>query len=162
LPSGWPTLPKPASRSLNFESAPVHPVALSPNGQFLAVCNLPAGRLDLLDVGSGSPNISGPTNSIPVGVDPVSVRFRTATEVWVVNHISDSISVVDLSAGINRARVKATIDTLDTPSDVVFAGQPGRAFVSCARPNRIQVFEPSPANSSPIWSSRPNVPRRSP
>jgi hypothetical protein len=127
---------------VNFESAPVHPVALSPNGQFLAVCNLPAGRLDLLDVGSGSPNISGPTNSIPVGVDPVSVRFRTATEVWVVNHISDSISVVDLSAGINRARVKATIDTLDTPSDVVFAGQPGRAFVSCARPNRIQVFEP--------------------
>ena len=127
---------------LNFESAPVHPVALSPNGQFLAVCNLPAGRLELLDVGTPAPNIPRLTNSIPVGLDPVSVRFRTSTEVWVINHISDSISVVDLSAGINRARVTATINTLDTPSDVVFAGQPGLAFVSCARPNRIQVFEP--------------------
>src|SRR5262245_40599958 len=73
---------------VNFESAPVHPVALSPNGRFLAVCNLPAGRLELLDVGTpGSPRL---TNSIPVGLDPVSVRFRTPTEVWVVNHISDS------------------------------------------------------------------------
>ena len=127
---------------LNFESAPVHPIALSPNGQVLAVCNLPAGRLELLDVETSNTTAPRLTNSIPVGLDPVSVRFRTSTEVWVVNHISDSISVVDLSAGIDRARVVTTIDTLDTPSDVVFAGPSGRAFVSCARPNRIQVFEP--------------------
>jgi YVTN family beta-propeller protein len=34
---------------------------------------------------------------VPVGVDPVSVRCRTSNEVWVVNHISDSVSIVRLS-----------------------------------------------------------------
>lgn len=118
---------------VNFETAPVHPVALSPDGSRLAVCNLADGRLEVFDVTSGSPV---PLGSVPVGIDPVSVRFRNANEAWVVNHISDSISVVDIAA----KRVVATIDTLDTPADVVFAGVPLRAFVSCALPNTVQVF----------------------
>src|SRR5206468_5437228 len=48
-------------------------------------------------------------------------------------------SVVDLTA----LRVTATIDTLDAPADVVFAGSPPRAFVSCAGPNTVQVFDPA-------------------
>jgi YVTN family beta-propeller protein len=116
---------------INFETAPVHPIELSPDRARLVVCNLADGRLEVFDVTSG--NLS-PLGSISVGIDPVSVRFRTSTEAWVVNHISDSISVVDL---ITMA-VTATIQTLDTPSDVVFAG--GRAFVSCALPNTVQVF----------------------
>ena len=39
-------------------------------------------------------------------------------------------------------RVVATLPTLDTPADVVFAGDPVRAFVSCALPNTVQVFDP--------------------
>jgi len=121
---------------INFETAPVHPIALSPDHSRLAVCNLPDGKLEVFDVTTGNPLAIG---SIPVGIDPVSVRFRNASEVWVVNHISDSISIVDLPS----LRVMATLDTLDTPSDVVFAGNPLRAFVSCAMPNVIQVFDPS-------------------
>src|SRR4029077_19286239 len=100
----------PGGSFINFETAPVHPLALSPDSTRLAVCNLADGRLELFDVTSGSPV---PLGSVPVGIDPVSVRFRTATEAWVVNHISDSISVVDVTS----LRVIATIDTLDTPED---------------------------------------------
>ena len=79
---------------VNFETPPVHPIALSPTGGQLAVCNLADGRLELFDVSSGTAESVG---SVPVGLDPVSVRYRTASEVWVVNHISDSISVVNVT-----------------------------------------------------------------
>src|SRR4051812_30005737 len=120
---------------VNFETAPVHPVALSPNGQKLAVCNLSDGKLELFDVTSS--NLVA-VAIVPVGIDPVSVRFRNDQELWVVNQISRSISVVDL----NFPHVKSTIDTLDTPADVIFAASPARAYVSCAQPNTIQVFNP--------------------
>src|ERR1051325_4827098 len=116
---------------VNFETAPVHPIDLSPSGTRLAVCNLADAKLEIFDLTSG--NLAS-LASIPVGLDPVTVRFRSASEAWVVNHISDSISIVDLTS----MALMATIQTLDTPEDVVFAG--GRAFVSCSMPNTIQVF----------------------
>ena len=56
---------------INFETAPVHPVAFSPGGSRLAVCNLPDARLEWFDVSSGTPVSIG---AVPVGLDPVSVR----------------------------------------------------------------------------------------
>src|SRR5881409_3227554 len=94
-----------AAGFLNFETAPIHPVALAPDGRTLAVCNLPDGRVEFFDVSTGIPQSTG---SVPVGVDPVSVRFRTTNELWVVNQISASISVVDVAA----CHVVATVDTL--------------------------------------------------
>lgn len=120
---------------VNFETAPVHPLDLSPDRSQLLACQLAAARLAVIDVTGSTPVVVG---SVPVGLDPVSVRFRTATEAWVVNHISDSISIVDVPS----RRVVATLDTLDSPTDVVFAGTPRRAFVSCSLPNTIQVFDP--------------------
>src|SRR5882672_5705593 len=121
---------------INWETAPVHPLGLSADGNRLAVCNVADGRLELFNVTGAAPASIG---SVPVGLDPVSVRWRTSNEVWVVNYISDSVSVVDATA----QRVLATLNTLDTPADVVFAGSPQRAFVSCAMPNVIQVFDPA-------------------
>lgn len=72
---------------------------------------------------------------IPVGLEPVSVRARTDNEAWVVNEVSDSISIIDLG----QNRVVATLPAGDEPADVVFAN--GRAFVSSARTNRIEVFD---------------------
>ena len=43
---------------------------------------------------SGTPIFS---DRVPVGLEPVAVAARTNTEVWVVNHLSDSVSVVDLT-----------------------------------------------------------------
>ena len=120
----------------NWETAPVHPVALSPDGTRLVVCNLPNDRLDVFDVTSGLPVLAG---NIPVGLDPVTVRFRTATELWVANYISGSISVVDLPS----LHVVNTLTTTNQPSDIIFAGTPQRAYISCGLPNMVQVFDPA-------------------
>src|SRR5204863_1683376 len=60
-----------------------------------------------------------------------------ADEAWVVNQVSDSISVLSVSRGI----VTDTISVKDEPGDVVFIGQ--RAFVSVARNNEVRVFDVS-------------------
>ncbi|MEM9381420.1 MAG: hypothetical protein AAGB93_15810 [Planctomycetota bacterium] len=120
----------------NWETPHVSPLALDAAGERLFVCNTPDNRLEVFDVSGAEPV---PLFDVPVGLDPVSVRQRTANEVWVVNGLSDSVSVVDLTL---RA-VVATIDTEDEPADVVFAGTPQRAFVTCAQPSFVQVFDPA-------------------
>jgi DNA-binding beta-propeller fold protein YncE len=85
-------------------------------------------------------------SEIPVGLDPISVRARTSTQVWVVNNISDSVSVVDLTS----RNVVYTLKTRDEPSDVVFAGTPQRAFVSCSQANTVQVFDPANLRPAPV------------
>jgi DNA-binding beta-propeller fold protein YncE len=123
------------SSFINFETPPVHPVSLSPDGQTLAVCNLPDNRVELFDVASALPRSLG---EVAVGLDPVSVRWRTTNELWVANHISRTVSIIDVS----RRLVVTTLSTLDGPADVLFAGSPSRAFISCAKENTLQVFDP--------------------
>src|SRR6266496_886676 len=53
------------SSFINFETAPVHPLALSPDRLILAVCNLPDGRVELFDISSGIPVHSG---DVAVGI----------------------------------------------------------------------------------------------
>ncbi|HEX4119459.1 MAG TPA: hypothetical protein VH619_02430 [Verrucomicrobiae bacterium] len=120
----------------NFEDNPVHPVALSPDATRLAVCNLPDDRLEIFDITGGFPVSLG---SVTVGLDPVTVRFRTATELWVANYVSSSISIVDLPS----MRVKATLIVSNEPADVVFAGSPALAFISCERFGLVQVVNPT-------------------
>ena len=79
-----------------------------------------------------------PLGAVPVGVDPVSVRWRTANELWVVNQISDSVSVIDVNARL----VTRTLDTEDEPADVVFAGIPQKAYVACSQADCVLVFDP--------------------
>jgi DNA-binding beta-propeller fold protein YncE len=124
------------TNSFNFENNPVHPVALSPDATRLAVCNLPDDRLEIFDVTSGAPVSLG---SVTVGLDPVTVRFRTATEMWVANYVSSSISIVDLPS----MRVTATLSVSNEPADVVFGGAPPLAFISCERFSLVQVVNPS-------------------
>src|SRR5205814_5473597 len=66
-------------------------------------------------------------------------------EAWVVNLISDSVSIVDLAT----SRVVATLATGDEPADVVFAGSPPRAFVSCGQPSQVLVFDPADLAAAP-------------
>src|SRR5436190_16528647 len=100
-----------------FESGPVRPIALSPDGQRLYAVNTPDDRLEIFDVGAGGLTHVG---SVTVGLEPVAVAVRTNAEVWVVNHLSDSVSVVDVAS--NPARVVRTVLTCDEPRDIVFAG----------------------------------------
>lgn len=116
---------------VNFENPPLHALDLSPDRSLLALAHTADQRVQLFDVTGDVPL---PVGHVLVGVDPVSVRFRGNGELWVVNHISDSISIIDLGT----RRVRATLATADEPYDVVFAGQ--RAFVSCSQANQVLVY----------------------
>jgi len=113
---------------ITFESGQVRPLAMSPDGSRLFAVNTPDNRLEILDVGAGG-DLSH-VGSVPVGMEPVAVAAHTNDEVWVVNHLSDSVSVVDLT-GVPR--VVRTLLVGDEPSDIVFAGAGGhRAFITAA------------------------------
>lgn len=127
---------------VNFETPHVHPLDLAPGGLLLAAVNTADNRVEFFDVSGEHPRL---VRSVPVGMDPCSVRFRNGGEAWVVNHISDSVSVVNVTTGA----VRATIATQDEPCDVVFAGNPLRAFVSCSQANTVQVFNPGNLSAAP-------------
>jgi YVTN family beta-propeller protein len=111
-----------------FESGPVRPIALSPSGARLFVVNTPDGYLEIYDLSGGSLVHEA---SVPVGLEPVAVAARNDDEVWVVNHLSDSVSVVDVAAA--PPRVIRTLLVGDEPRDIVFAGSSGdRAFITTA------------------------------
>jgi YVTN family beta-propeller protein len=118
---------------VNFEGKQTSPIRLSADGNRLFAVNTPDARLSVFD-------LSHPSNpaliaEIPVGLEPVSVNPRTSDEVWVVNEVSDSISIVSVS----RRMVTDTLYVQDEPADVVFAN--GKAFVSAGRRNQIVVFD---------------------
>ena len=108
----------PAWAFVTFESGQVRPLAKSPDGNRLFVCNTPDNRLEIFDIGAGGLTHAG---SVPVGLEPVAVAARTNTEVWVVNFLSDSVSIVDIS-DIDAPRVTRTLTVGDEPRDIVFAG----------------------------------------
>ncbi len=126
----------PALSFVNWETPPVRPLAMDPAGNRLVLANTPDHRLEVFDVSTGAPVHQG---SVPVGLSPVAARWYTGDLVWVANHTSDSVSVVDVAA----QRVVATIETDDEPCDIVFAGSPLRAYVSCSQVNKVQVFDPA-------------------
>jgi len=147
------------SSFVNWETPHVHPLELTPSGTRLLAVDLPDARLEVFDVSGGAPVA---LFSVPVGLDPVSVRTRTEREAWVVNQVSDSISIVDLET----RNVVATLATDDEPADVVFVASPARALVSCARPDLLDVFalEPRPhrVGRVPLAGQDPRALARSP
>lgn len=114
---------------VTFESGQVRPLALSEDGNTLYVTNTPDGRLEILDAGGGA---LAHRASVAVGLEPVAVAVRSEREVWVVNHLSDSVSIVD--PGASPPRVVRTLLVGDEPRDIVFAGADRRrAFITTAR-----------------------------
>src|SRR5262249_45144618 len=128
---------------VNFESAHVHPLTITPDGSKLVAVNTPGGSISVFD-------LTGPvpvrTQVIPVGIEPVAVAARTNTEVWVVNHVSDDVSVVDLATG----NVRATLRGGDEPNDVAFAGSPEEAYVSVGREDAVKIYNPASLGTPPV------------
>ena len=115
---------------VTFESGQVRPLALSPDGSRVFAVDTPDDRLEVFAVDPGTGNLTH-SATVPVGLEPVAVAARTATEVWVVNHLSDSVSIVDLSGP--QPRVVRTLLVGDEPRDLVFAGASGSlAFITTA------------------------------
>ncbi len=122
---------------VNFES----PVAkgLAATTDRLLVVNTRDNRLSVFDIGApGAPVLVG---EVQVGLEPVAVQARPGSpnEAWVVNHLSDDVSVVDLTLG---ATVKS-IPVGDEPADIVFTRDGAKAYVSSSRDNRVDVVSAS-------------------
>ena len=124
----------------NFETAHVNPIDIAASGNELYVVNTPDNRVERFDLSSGTPVW---TDSIHVGVEPVTVRALSSSEIWVVNHISDTISIANLASN----HVTKTLHTGSQPADVVFAG--GQAFVSCSQDNEIWVYDLANLDAAP-------------
>ena len=130
-----------------------HPSFLSPHvnpivsvGGFVYVTNTPADTVDVIDPWSRSV-----VQRINVGIDPVGLAVHPqGHELWVSNHISDSVSVIDTNptsptyhhviATVQALADDALVTEFDEPSGIAFASS-GKAFVALGPANEIAVIE---------------------
>jgi DNA-binding beta-propeller fold protein YncE len=117
------------STFLTFDTLQARPIAISPDGTRLFAVDTPDNHLEIFDIDLDGDLV--PAGSVPVGMEPTAVAARDDDEVWVVNFLSDSVSVVDVSGVVPR--VVRTLLVGDEPSDIVFAGpNDDRAFITTA------------------------------
>jgi len=140
---------------IEFESGLVRPLAISPDHTKLFAANTPNGTLEIFNI---TPSGLTPLARVPVGMEPVAVAALSNTEVWVVNHLSDSVSVVTLTG---TPHVTNTLIVGDEPRDIVFAGSPTQAFITTAHRGQ-QRTDPSiaqvPGAGDPQFTT-PGLPR---
>jgi len=133
---------------LSLSNPGVRPLAKSPNGNLLFATNTPDNRLEIFRIhAAGLTAIA----SVDVGMEPVAVAVRSNTEVWVVNHLSDSISIVQL----NQAGIWRTVRTLkvgDEPRDILFAGpDSSRAFITTAHRKSFDDADAWESGNADVW-----------
>ena len=110
----------------------------------LFVANTPSDTVDVIDTKSAKV-----VHRINVGVDPVSLALRPdGKELWVANHVSDSVSVIDINPK-SRTHL-SVIDTVqdfdlhtkatrfDEPVGIAFASNE-KAYVALSSENRIAI-----------------------
>jgi YVTN family beta-propeller protein len=119
----------------NFESPQTNPIRLSPDGSRLFSVNTAASRISVFSL--ANPSAPALLKEIQVGLGPVSIWPVSNDEAWVVNHVSDSVSVVSVSRGI----VTDTVAAGDEPCDAVVAGATPRVYVTAARSSQVRVFD---------------------
>jgi YVTN family beta-propeller protein len=144
---------KPTSGTPLEPGAVGHPAFMSPHASPIAfsagrvfVANTPADTVDVIDARTRSL-----VARVNVGINPVSVAVRPdGREVWVANHISDSVSVIDADpASPTHLQVIATVQDFDAatkatrfdePVGVAFAGNE-KAYVALSSENQIAVID---------------------
>jgi YVTN family beta-propeller protein len=134
----------------NFEAPHVHPLALTPDGTRLLAVNTVEGRLSVFNINGGNLSLA---MEIPVGLEPVSVAANNSGEAWVVNWLSDSVSVVDLA----RGNVTRTFDVGDEPTDVLFTTS--GAFVCVSGLSQVKLYTTSFDAPAQVFQIRGHQPR---
>jgi YVTN family beta-propeller protein len=132
--AAWPP------RYLNFETPQCNAITLSRRGR-LYLINTPGHEIIEM---TRSGKIK---RRLPVGLEPSGVAASPdGRTLYVTNHLSDSISVVD----VKKWQVKATIEQidpdnrlaiLDEPCGVAFSPTEAKAFVTLSQPNRVAVID---------------------
>ncbi|MBT3637326.1 MAG: hypothetical protein HN531_10325, partial [Opitutae bacterium] len=116
------------------------------HGDYVFVVNTPCDTIDVLHANSGRM-----LRRIPVGIDPVSLAVRPdGRELWVANHVSDSVSVIDLEqskptfmhvvATIQDIDPKTKATRFDEPVGIAFANSQ-KAYVALSSENKIAVVD---------------------
>lgn len=140
---------------VTFESGQVRPLAMSADGARLYAVNTPDNQLEIFDIRADG---LVHTASVPVGLEPVAVAVN-GSQVWVVNHLSDSVSIVDVATA--TPRVVETLWVGDEPRDIVFAGQITNrfAFVSTAHRGQNSPYSPDVLPDDPGEVTQPGIGR---
>jgi YVTN family beta-propeller protein len=130
-----------------------HPGFLSPHaspivllGNHVFAANTPADTVDVIDAASRLV-----VARIHVGIDPVGLAVRPdGKEVWVANHVSDSLSVIDSDpASPTYLEVVATVQEFDAstratrfdePVGIAFASN-DKAYAALSSENQIAVID---------------------
>ena len=130
-----------------------HPSLMSPHSNPLAlhksrlfVANTPADTVDIINTKTGKI-----VKRISVGIDPVSVCIRPdGNEVWVSNHVSDSISIIDNNENsstylhvidtVQELDVETKATNFDEPIGIAFANNK-KAYVALSSENKIAVID---------------------
>lgn len=137
---------------VNFESGHIRPLALSPSRTLLFAVNTPDNRLEIFRITATGLESIGET---VVGLEPVAVAAASDGEIYVVNHLSDSVSVVNASDP-TQPFVRATLLVGDEPRDLVLAGvNQDKIFVTTAhrgqsRPDDPQLTTPGIGRAD-VW-----------
>lgn len=120
------------------------PVIVS--GEFVYLANTPNNTIDVLDKKSNRIE-----HQIAVGIEPVGLAIRPdGKELWVANHVSDSVSIIDIQVDspsrfvvldtIQDFDPKTKATRFDEPVGVVFADN-HKAYVSLSSENQIAVID---------------------
>ncbi|MBT7918479.1 MAG: YncE family protein, partial [Planctomycetaceae bacterium] len=140
--SNSPLPPTPISHS-SYMSPHASPIALS-NG-LVFVVNTPDDTVDVIH--TKSRKIIG---RVKVGIDPVGIAARPdGKEVWVANHVSDSVSIIDTEpksksylqvvATVQRFHPTNKSTRFDEPVGIAFASN-DKAYVALSSENAVAVI----------------------
>jgi YVTN family beta-propeller protein len=137
-----PVAPTPISHS-SYMSPHASPLAIN-NGHVFVV-NTPDDTVDIIQIKSRK--IVG---RVKVGIDPVGIAARPdGKEVWVTNHVSDSVSIIDTEqksksylqviATVQRFHPTNKSTRFDEPVGIAFASN-DKAYVALSSENAIAVI----------------------
>ncbi len=146
---------EPPQRYTLFEAGPVRPVAVLAGG-LVAVANVPDDRIELFRPrGDGVAHCG----SVRVGMRPVALS-AVGDKLWVVNHLSDSVSVVDVDGPRCTGQVVRTLLVGDEPRDVVSAmGRGGERYAFVTTAHRGQNVRDASGHPRNPELTRPGVGR---